>query len=231
MLASPRASTALLGRRVAILPVVALTTAFVACGGSSSNGIESKSPEAIILATRAAANSATSVHLTTKTGEVLLDVKLAKNGGTGQLTLSGKTIELTRVGSTLYLKAKPNVYRTLGITARVPTNAWLKAPSAKSGQLAAFTELSGEINRLLLLEPPLTKGPVSTVNGQKAVELKQTKAIYTRSLYVATTGKPYPVKIVIKGQATGETTFADWNQPVTLTPPANSIDLTKLQHP
>ncbi|HWX96805.1 MAG TPA: hypothetical protein VNZ01_08120 [Solirubrobacteraceae bacterium] len=216
-------------RALLVALAVALTTAFTACGGSSNSGVASKSAAEILSASKAAAASATSVHLTTTTGEVVLDVNLTPNGGTGRLTLSGSTLELMRVGSTLYLKAAPKVYRNLGITATVPAQAWLKVTANQSPQLAAFTEMSGELNRLLV--GPLTKGATTTVNGQKVVELTEKKPLYTRSLFVATSGKPYPVEILIKGQVTGKTTFSEWNKPVTLTRPANSIDITQLKHP
>jgi hypothetical protein len=228
MLASIHTSRAL-RRLLTVLLSTALTTAFVACGGSSGNGVASKSANQILAASKAAAASATSVHLATTTGEVVLDVNLSRTGATGRLTLSGKTLEITRVGNTIYLKANPTVYKALGITAKVPSNAWLKASASQAGQLAAFTEMSGETTRLLNLEGPLTKGPTTTVNGQKVVELKQAKKIYTRSLYVATTGKPYPIEILLRGQVTGKTTFSDWNKPVTPTAPANSVDISQLQ--
>ena len=48
------------------------------------------------------------------------------------------------------------------------------------------------------------------------------------TLYVATTGKPYPIEIVKSGSDGGRVEFDRFNQPVTLTPPANAIDVSKL---
>jgi hypothetical protein len=214
---------------------VAASVTLAACGsssgGSSSNGIASKSPEEIVSASSAAALGATSVHLTTTAGQVSLDVRLTRSGGSGRLKLSGNTLEMIRIGSTIYIKATPTVYRNLGIKANVPPNAWLKAPARSTPQLTTFTEMSGEISRLVHLEGALTKGPTTTINGQSVVELKQTTKIYTRSLYVATTGPPHPIEILLRGQVTGTTTFSEWDKPVTLTAPASSIDITRLKKP
>ena len=47
-------------------------------------------------------------------------------------------------------------------------------------------------------------------------------------LYVAATGKPYPVALVsgLKGQS-GAITFDDWNKPVSLSAPSGAIDISQ----
>jgi hypothetical protein len=212
-----------------ILLAAILAGGFGACGGSSSNGVASKSPAEILAAAKAAALSATSVHLRAAGGEVLVDVNLASSGGTGQLRLAGAAFELRRTGTTLYLKSTPAVYRSLGITATVPHNAWLRTPASSSRQLAVFTEMNEQLNRSLRVEGALVKGATTTLNGQKVVELKDIKKVYSRYLFVATTGKPYPVEILLTGQVTGKTTLSAWNKPVTLTPPPKSIDVSQLK--
>jgi hypothetical protein len=49
------------------------------------------------------------------------------------------------------------------------------------------------------------------------------------TLYVATTGTPYPLEILKKGGSGGSILFDRWNQPVTLTAPANAININQLQ--
>jgi hypothetical protein len=61
------------------------------------------------------------------------------------------------------------------------------------------------------------------VNGQKAIELKMTAKLFSGSLYIATTGKPYPIELIKRGRETGQTTFSHWNQSVSLTAPPNAI--------
>jgi hypothetical protein len=44
-------------------------------------------------------------------------------------------------------------------------------------------------------------------------------------LYVAATGKPYPVRVVRTGSEAGQLTFDRFNQPVDLSAPTNTVDL------
>jgi hypothetical protein len=50
------------------------------------------------------------------------------------------------------------------------------------------------------------------------------------SLYVATTGEPYPVEIAQgSGTSTGAVHFDDWNEPVDIVAPKNAVDIAKLK--
>ena len=44
-----------------------------------------------------------------------------------------------------------------------------------------------------------------------------------------TTGQPYPVRLSKSGSSGGELTFDRFNESVTLTPPANAIDVSQLK--
>jgi hypothetical protein len=67
---------------------------------------------------------------------------------------------------------------------------------------------------------------VTTVRGQKVIAVADHAKGGT--LYVATTGHPYPIEIKKQGSGQGQITFDRFNQQVSLAPPANSIDLSKL---
>jgi len=216
-----------LGASLALLLAVALA----GCGGSSGNGVTSKSPTEILAASKAGAVSATSVRVSSKNSQGPLlrtsNLELASNGGRAQVSAFGLAFELIRAGNTLYLRGTRAFYQRLGgSAAHVPQGAWLKAPangSVQLAQLAAFTDLSGELNRLLSTSGPTAKGATTTVNGQKAIELKETAKLFSRSLYVATTGKPYPIQLVNRGREAGLIRFSGWNEPVSLTAPPNAI--------
>jgi hypothetical protein len=49
------------------------------------------------------------------------------------------------------------------------------------------------------------------------------------TLYVATTGPPYPVQVSKKGSDGGRIVFDRYNQSATLTAPVNAIDVSKLR--
>jgi hypothetical protein len=217
------------GRASASLALL-LAAALTGCGGSSGNGIASKSPSEILAASQAAAQGATSVRVAGKNSQgplsLTLNLDLASNGGRGQVSGLGLAYELIRIGNTLYLKGNAAFDARLDSTTglHVPQGVWLKAPaSGQLAQLTSFTDLGGELKRLLSSTGPTTKGATTTVNGQKVIELKVSAKLFSGSLFVATTGKPYPIELVKRGRETGQITFSGWNASVSLTPPRNAI--------
>jgi hypothetical protein len=104
-----------------------------------------------------------------------------------------------------------------------------KSPEASGqlGALAGFTDLKKLFNQLLSSHGTLVKGPITTARGMKAVPL--TDRTKGGTLYVAATGKPYPIEVVNGGADNGQITFDRFNQPVSLTPPAGAIDMSQLQ--
>jgi hypothetical protein len=207
------------------------------CGSSSSgNGVASKSANEIVSASKAAADEASSVHvsgsLVTSGAHVTLDLSLASGkGAAGSLSENGMSFKLIMVGDTAYINASPAFYRQLGGAAAVQLLAgkWMKAPAntgefAQLGQLASMSKL---IDAVLTTHGTLTKGGTATINGQSAIAV--TDVTKGGTLYVATTGQPYPLQISKTGSEGGKITFDRWNQPVTIKAPANSIDVTELK--
>jgi hypothetical protein len=224
------------GWRVAPL-AVGIGVALAGCGGSSGNGVASKSADEILAASKAAADGASSVHVSSKTSlgatSLTFNLDLTSAGGRVHLTLGPLTYELIRVGNTLYLKGNPVFNQSLRTTTglRAPHGKWLETQvnSAQLAQLAAITDRTGELGLLLRPQGAIGKGITATVNGHKAIELKETGQLSSSALYVATTGKPYPVALVKSGRETGATTFSGWNEPVSLTAPPNAIASSRLK--
>src|ERR1017187_1266282 len=150
---------------------VGLAVALAGCGGSSGNGVASKSASAILLASRAAAHSASSVHLTSRNSvgsvSLTLTLDLSSAGGQGQVALPGLSFEVVRIGDTLYLKGDSGFDQSLRSTTglKAPQGRWLKTPinNFRLAQLAAVTELSGELGRVLASAGPITKGAATTL--------------------------------------------------------------------
>lgn len=220
-----------------LLITLALATSVAGCGGSSDQSTASKSPAKILAASRAAADAATSVHIvsTASLGRLSLtnDLELASDGGRAKLSFIGLDYEVIRIGDTLYLKGNAALFRRLfhGGGPHVPAGTWLEG-SASTGRLARFaglTDLSSRLALLLKGTDTLTKGATTTIDGQPAIELKEAAKLYAGTLAVATTGKPYPLQIVKRGRESGKTTFSGWNQPISLSAPANAIELSKLE--
>ncbi len=218
----------------ALLGVLAL---LAGCGGSSSsgNGVADKSPTEIVAAAKAAADTARSVHvsgsLVSGGTPITLDIDLiAGKGGRGKLSENGLAFELVAIGNTVYIKGSSAFYKHIGgkAAAQLLEGKWLKATStsgdfASIGQLTSLRQL---VDQTLAEHGALTKGATTTVGGQKVIAV--TDKSKGGTLYVATTGKPYPVEISKSGSGSGSITFGRWNEAVALAAPANAIDIAQL---
>jgi hypothetical protein len=214
-----------------VLATIALAVALAGCGGTSSNGVASKPPSEIVAASKAAAVRAKSVHVISKFSQgpltISYNLELANDGGRAQVSVLGLSYEAIRIGDTLYLKGNPAFDERVDGSAglHVPSGVWLMTHtnSGELGGLIAVTELNGELGRLISSANTYTAGVATTTNGQPTIEVKQAGKLYSSSLYIATTGEPYPIELVKRGRETGQTTFSDWNQPVPLSAPAKTI--------
>ena len=93
--------------------------------------------------------------------------------------------------------------------------------------MSSLTNLHRLIDAALASHGTLKKTATTTVKGKKVVGL--TDQSQGGTLYVATTGKPYPVEIAKSGAGGGTLSFDRWNQAVSIAPPANAIDLAQLR--
>jgi hypothetical protein len=210
------------------------------CGGSSSkssgNGIADKSANEILAATKVAADAATSVHvagsIVSGGSPITLDMELlAGKGGRGKLSEGGLAFELIDTGGSVYIKGGSAFYKHIGgaAAAQLLQGKWLKAPAKGSNfaSLASLTDLHELVDSTLASHGTLTKGGTTSVDGQKVVGL--TDNTKGGTLYVAATGPPLPLEITKSGSGAGKITFDRWSKPVTITAPANSIDVAQLQ--
>lgn len=226
-------------RRLALtIACLALSAVLLAaCGGSSSssgNGVASKSPEAIVRAASNAITHAKSVHvsgsLVTSGTPLSLDLTLASGkGGRGQMSEGGLSFKIVSVGKTVYIQGTRAFWQHFGgsAAARLLDGRWLKAPaSGQFASLAALTNMQRLMGSVLLSHGSLSKGSTTTINGQQVIAV--TDKSQGGTLYVATTGTPYPVEIKRGGSSGGRIVFDRFNQSVSLTPPSNAVDLSQL---
>jgi hypothetical protein len=224
---------------IAIRLVSALLVAgpISACGSSSSssNGVASKSPGAIISAADTAITGVKSVRVSGSIvsggSRITLDLSLAAGkGGRGQMSENGLGFQMVVLDQTVYIDGSPAFWRHFGgaAAAQLFQGKWLKAPANGSfASVALLTNVHELFTQLLSSHGTLAKGATTTVDGQKVVAIKDTTKNAT--LYVATTGKPYPVEIVKTGSGGGRVVFDRFNQSVSVTAPAHAIDLSQLQ--
>jgi hypothetical protein len=212
--------------------------ALAGCGSSSSgNGVASKSPAEILAAARTAADGASAVHVSgsTVTGgtPIALDLSLvAGKGGMGQIAQNGLSFKLIELEGTIYIKGSPAFYKHFAgaAAAQLLQGKWLKAPVTN----ASFAGLSSLIELHKLLDAALESSDkalvstgTNTVKGQAVVGVKDTARGET--IYIATTGKPYPLAATKRGAGGGTIAFAEWDKPVVLSAPANAVDIEQLQ--
>ena len=232
-------------RRSAVCCALALIAAGVisACGGSSSNsssssgnGVASKSAGQVLAASTGAVKDIKTVHVSGSVvsggSPITLNLDLVSGrGARGQMSQNGMSFQLVVAGGSIYINAGPAFWRHIGGTAaaQLLEGKWLKAPAngADFASLSSLTNLHRLLSALLNNHAKLSKGATSTVNGQKVVALTDTTNHGT--LYVAATGKAYPVEILKPGANGGRISFGRYNESVTLTAPANAIDISKLK--
>jgi hypothetical protein len=207
------------------------------CGsksGPADNGISKETPAQIIAGVQAAVATATSVHVVgagTSSGTSLaLDLQLvAGKGGAGRISFNGLTIRIVRIGPKLYVKGGEAFLRQYaGAAAPLLADRWFVVSARRTGfaslgQLTSIVSLTGHI---LASHGTLATGETTTIAGQPALALTDTSGGGT--LYVATTGPAYPLELRPQTGKTGVISFRDWDEPVTLTAPANPVDYAKL---
>ena len=160
-----------------------------------------------------------------------VDLHLATGkGASGSMTVEGQPIQIVEVGNGFYMKAGETFYKQVGggAAAQLLKDKWLKTPtgSGEFASLGALTSLDKLLSSTLTTTGTLTKGSTTTINGQPVVGITDAKK---GTLYIATTGPAYPVAIVKEGTDSGKIVFDEWNKPVTLTAPSNSVDLSQLE--
>jgi hypothetical protein len=221
-----------------IISSVLLVAALAACGssgGGSGNGVEAKSPSQIVSDVSTAVSNLNSVHVSgavnNSGSRTTIDLSLVNGkGGTGSMSQDGLGFKIVTVGQEVYIKGDSNFWTHFGGAgaAQLLSGKWLKAPATgQFATIATLTDVRKLFNQLLSTHGTLAKGKTTTVRGQKVVAVNDTSKGGT--LYVATTGKPYPIEIVKNGTAGGRVDFDQFNKPVPLTAPPGAIDISKLK--
>lgn len=201
----------------------------------TDNGVASQSANGIVDSATKAINGVTAVHvagsLVSGGTPITLNLRLVANkGGTGSMSQSGLEFRIISLGNTVYLNGSQKFWEHFGGSAAATlfNGKWLKAPATGNlASVAQLTDLHKLLGSLLASHGTLTKGSATTINGQKVIAVTDSNKGGT--LYVSTTGQPYPVQVVKTGTDGGKITFDEFNQPVKLAAPAGAIDISKLQ--
>jgi hypothetical protein len=228
-------------RAAGIRVVVALATAGIVTVGAgalaaraATNSITSQSPSAILAAATSAIDGVSTVHVAgsgVSNGRSLsLDLHLvAAKGGEGTVALGGLSFQFVVIGNEGYFKSSVAFWKryTNAAVAQLVENRWFKAST--DGDFASFAEF-GNIRELfgslLGAHGTLAKGQLTTVRAQRVIPI--TNETNGGTLYVAASGKPYPVEIA-NTRKHGVIVIDNIDQPVSLIAPSDAINVSQLE--
>lgn len=232
--------------RSSVLVLVLAGALLAGCGGgnknstpgppppAASNGEASKPAAQVLADSRAAVAKATSMHVSghivTGGTAVGLDLSADKQGAKGTMSTHGLSFDFVRVGKKLYIKGSDAFYKHFAgnTAAQLLKGKWLagSATSGKLAQLGGLTSAGAIFAQITSSHGKLVNQGATTYKGQRVVAIKD--ATQGGILYIAATGKPYPVAIVgTKKSQVGSVTFGDWNAPVSVSAPKNAIDISQ----
>jgi hypothetical protein len=226
--------------RVFALALVLTVALLAGCGGHSkaakANDEASKPALRVLADAKAAAAKASSAHVSgsieSSGTPITLDLSTARGkGAKGSLTTNGLQFDLVRIGDTAYIRGSDAFYKRFAgaAIAHLIHGKWLKASITKGRfrSLQPLTNLGLLLGKVSANHGKLVNDGKKTYNGQDVVAIRDLSD--SSKLYVAATGKPYPVAIVggRQGQS-GSITFDDWNKSVSLSAPSDAIDISSL---
>jgi len=227
------------------LALVALTTGgltVAGCGGDSTpaastattGDIASLSGPEILTRAKAATAAATSVTVVGRApvGADTVGIRMAigTDVAIGTITLKGLPVQIRVVGGETYIKAPAALYvrkagRAGRLVAGLVGGKWFAVPPGGLltdifRDLLAVTKRDSLINGLFGDGTSPTVAGTDTVLGQPAVVLRRGNG---RTLAVAATGEPYPLRVTPKTGHTGSVEFRKWNAPVNVTAPTRNV--------
>ena len=216
-----------------------LTALLLAGCGSSKKAAqpndEASKPAAQVLAdAKASATKASTAHVSgsIQSGGTPITVDLStarEKGAKGSMSTNGLGFDLVRIGDTIYIRGSDGFLKHFAgaAAAQLLHGKWLKA-SATHGRLrtlAPLTNLSALFAGITTHHGKLANKGQTTFKGQQVVVIQDTSD--NSKLYVAATGKPYPVALVGSKSQPGTITFGDWNKTVSLSAPSGAIDISQ----
>ncbi len=192
--------------------------------GAEGNGVETKSATEIVAVSKAAAQAASAVRVAGTADGSQIAARLSPDVADVQLVHSGEHVEVLRVGTDHYLKGDAAFWTEAASAAAAAKLAgkWVKLTAAQAASYEQFLSIPTFFDGMFQSTGTPTKGAVTTVDGTEEVTLVDTDG---SKLYVATTGKPYPLKVESAGSTGDQVTLSDWNVPITdiAAPPAGSV--------
>jgi hypothetical protein len=224
------------------VPTLALALAVVVLAGcgrrkktAKPNGEAAKPATRVLADAQAAATSAGSAHVSGSIvaggTPITLDLFLGRGKAKGSMSTSGLEFQLVRVGDIAYIQGSDAFYKHYAPPVFLPLirGKWLKASTSQGrfASLGPLTSIGALFAKVSSSHGKLVNDGKTTYRGQQVVAIRDRSD--NSKLYVAATGKPYPVAIVGgKKNESGAISFSDWGTPVSVTAPKNAIDISRL---
>jgi hypothetical protein len=170
-------------------------------------------------------------------GTIVIDMALNKKGEcAGTLSLAGKgKADMIKTGDTIYMKydeaflraqsdgeSKADTQAVVDMMAGKWTKMSAKGKDAKD--IASFCDLNSVLGGAEDGNSDATRGKTTTLDGTPAIVLHEKDGKDSYTLYVATEGKPYVLRIdSVSVKDPGTLTFGEYEKPVAAKKPAGKI--------
>ena len=226
--------------RAPVLALVLTAGLLAGCGGNGTaakpNGEAARPPARVLADAKAAATSASSVHVSADVDSngtaITADLSMARGrGAKGAASIDGLDFDLVRIGDAVYIHGSDAFYShfTGAAIVQLLHGKWIKASAtqARFRSFAPLTDIGALLGKLDSTHDKLVNQGETTYMGTEVVAIRDTSD--GSRFYVAATGKPYPVALVggtKKGQS-GTIAFSDWNKRVSLTAPSGAVDISQ----
>ena len=170
-------------------------------------------------------------------GTIGIDMALNKKGecaGTMSMAGQGKA-DLIKTGDTVYMKYDEAFLRAQGKgDSKADTDAvvnmlagkWTKmsATGSDAKDIAGFCDLDSVLADAENVNSDATRGKTTTIDGTPAIVLHEKDGKDRYTLYVATEGKPYLLRVdSTSAKDPGTITFSEYDKPVAADKPAGQI--------
>lgn len=196
------------------------------------NGVESLEAKQILDRANKAAMSARSMHLIGSSPQASLDLVVTKDSSDGRRSAGDTSLRTRVVDGAIYIRSDAD-YWTQAFNAKKAKrigNKWvtgdLSNPKLKS--FKQTSTMAPVMRQFLRTQGDVEVGDVGVSQGQPAVPVSSDVG----TLWVATTGKPYPLLITSAPEQAevSEVDFTDWDKKVVIKAPPkkNTISLADL---
>ncbi|MEU6478123.1 hypothetical protein ABZ858_14755 [Streptomyces sp. NPDC047017] len=230
---------------VCVTVTAAIGVAGCAKGSSDDRPFAGQSADQVASRAVSATRNASSLHMTGKvyanSRPLTVDFHVDnKKTCKGRMTSEQATADVIHADQATYIKGNEafwqNTAKNSGGTQKETqtlSRRWVKVPMGDAGTTGLCDKQGflAEMDSDKSERQGMTKGETSTVDGHQAIALKKNKGGgETITMYVATEGKPYILKVDQSGgKAPSTMAFSDYEKPVSATPPppGQVIDRTK----